>query len=143
MRRSGFHSIIVDALCCAVLLSLPGCTGGTTDVKTLSQHGDGARWGEYLGETHLTPRNVNFLNFGLLYVRNVDGDADGQVLYMDNVPTKHNGRKNLFFVATDTNMVYAFNIDDTSTDPNAGLVFATKKSDGTNDPLRVRLVFMR
>jgi hypothetical protein len=123
MKLTDGTHIASVGLCCLSFSWLAGCRGGVTDVNTLTQHGNAQRWGENLAETHLTPANVNPFTFGLLYVRNVDGDTNGQVLYMKNVPTKKFGSKNLFLVTTDKNMVYAFDIDDTSSEPSTPALF--------------------
>ncbi|MCP2342571.1 hypothetical protein [Actinomadura rupiterrae] len=85
-----------------------------TNVTT--HHNDNARTGAYTVETHLTPANVNSSTFGQLYTRNVEGDVYTQPLYMHGVATP-SGTKNLFYVATSTNMVYAYNADNLATDP--------------------------
>jgi hypothetical protein len=83
---------------------------------------DISRSGAYLAETQLTPANVNTHTFGKLYERAVQGDVYAQPLYVRNVPTAA-GNKNLVYVATSTNDVYAFDADNTSTDPWAGRVW--------------------
>jgi hypothetical protein len=85
---------------------LPPC-----DVVT--QHNDNARSGAYLAEKQLTPETVSSDRFTRLYSRYVDGDIVAQPLYTRRVPTLA-GVKNLFFVATAKNMLYAFDADDTA-----------------------------
>src|SRR5215467_5007496 len=82
----------------------------------LTQHNNISRTGEYLEETNLTPSNVRLgaaPGFGVLYTRDVEGGIYSQPLYVHGVGTP-SGNKNLFFIATETNMVYAFDADDRS-----------------------------
>src|SRR5262249_14137396 len=88
----------------------------------VTQHNDNHRSGSYTAETHLTPANVNPATFGKLYSRNVDGDTVSQPLYLRAVHTKL-GVKNLFFVTTSKNNIYAFDADNLDTDPTHGLVW--------------------
>jgi hypothetical protein len=83
----------------------------TRDV--LTQHNDTSRTGAYTQETQLTPTALRSGAFGELYERTVEGDIYAQPLYMHDVPTAV-GTKNLFFIATSTNRVYAFDADDLS-----------------------------
>src|SRR5258706_14863542 len=74
------------------------------------------RTGEYLAETNLTPGNVVLTavsDFRKLYTRNVDGAIYSQPLYVHDVNTP-GGSKNLFFITTENNWVYAFDADDRS-----------------------------
>lgn len=63
-------------------------------------------------EQVLHPGTVNKDSFGRLFSRKVDGHIYAQVLYAHNVPTHAKGVKNLIFVATMSNKVYAFDADD-------------------------------
>jgi len=81
--------------------------------NVITQHNDNARSGQYLAETKLNPTNVHDGSFGLLYTRSVDGEILAQPLYLRNVPTS-SGTKNLFFIATSTNHLYAFDANDRS-----------------------------
>ncbi|HTB79749.1 MAG TPA: NBR1-Ig-like domain-containing protein [Opitutaceae bacterium] len=75
-------------------------------VSMLTQHGDNYRSGANLQETVLTPSNVNSRQFGLLFEIPVVGQVYAQPLYIPNL----NGR-NVLFVATMENNVYAFDAD--------------------------------
>jgi hypothetical protein len=92
----------------------------------LTQHNNMSRTGAYLTETRLTPSNVAPGRFGRLYSRDVEGDILAQPLYVRGVHTSTHGTKNLVFVATAKNMVYAFDADETNLDPRAGLVFSRR-----------------
>ncbi len=105
----------------SALFVVGGCErrgGGSSSTGVLTQHNDGARSGETLTETRLQPRYVDASTFGLLYDRNVDGGIVAQPLYVHGVPTLDHGRRNLIFVATETNWVYGFDADDLDPDPD-------------------------
>ncbi|WP_190858548.1 hypothetical protein, partial [Actinomadura sp. RB99] len=87
------------------------------DPNVTTNRNDPSRTGSYLAETKLRPANVNGASFGRLYERSVNGDLLAQVLYVRGVPGTPRGTKNLFFAATSTNEVYAFDADD-SANPN-------------------------
>jgi hypothetical protein len=89
----------------------------------VTQHNNNRRTGAHLAERELTPAAVASPGrFGRLYEREVQGDVYAQPLYVPRVNTR-SGRKNLFFIATSTNDVYAFDADDTNPDPYAGRVW--------------------
>src|ERR1700731_1298291 len=54
-------------------------------VNVLSYHNDNANTGQNLGETVLTPANVNSAGFGKLFSTAVDGQVYAQPLYMSGV----------------------------------------------------------
>ena len=83
--------------------------------NVVTQHNDNARSGAQLAETTLTPANVNETQFGLLYDRHVLGTLLAQPLYVHGVTTVR-GLKNLIFVATADDVVYAFDANDMSPD---------------------------
>ncbi|MCC5480464.1 hypothetical protein, partial [Streptomyces barringtoniae] len=85
-----------------------------SDFSVLTQHNDNARTGAYLHERVLTAATVGGHHFGRLCERNINGDLLAQILYVRNVPNTPLGTKNLFFAATSTNEVYAFDADDHS-----------------------------
>ncbi|WP_157429761.1 LGFP repeat-containing protein [Actinomadura oligospora] len=90
-----------------------------------THHNDNARTGAYTVETRLTPANVNSGTFGELYSRHVEGDVYTQPLYVHGVATG-GGAKNLFYVATSTNMVYAYDADNLATDPATPAVWSRR-----------------
>lgn len=124
-RRHVFPSIAVTLL--VPLLFLSAC--GPADPNVLTQHNNTARTGEYLAETQLNPGNVNPITFGQLYTRDVEGSIYAQPLYVHGVPTVNAGTKNMLFVATEANMVYAFDADNTDAAPGAGLIFSRRLQD--------------
>ena len=82
-------------------------------VNVLTQHNDLSRDGANLSETLLTPANVNAAQFGKLFSRGVDGSIFAQPLYVQGL-TISNQTRNVVFVATEHNSVYAFDADDAS-----------------------------
>lgn len=91
-----------------------GGTGGSTtptvhtDVSTFKN--DIARTGQNLTESVLTLANVNSTDFGLLHNLAVDGKVDAQPLYLSGL-TLGTTTRNVVFVATEADSVYAFDSD--------------------------------
>ncbi len=92
-----------------------GALASAADV--LTHHNDGARSGATLVETALKPPLVAGGAFGRRFERDVDGGIVAQPLVLHGVPTSSHGRRDLLLVATETNWVYAFDLDDASPDP--------------------------
>jgi hypothetical protein len=111
--QSNFARLCLLILALPVAMGLSGCNGcNVVLTNVVTQHNNIARTGAYLVENSLTPANVKS-NFGFLYSRTVDGAVYAQPLFIHGVPTQ-SGTKNLFFIATETNWVYAFDADDMS-----------------------------
>ncbi len=88
------------------------CTGDAV----ITQHNDNNRSGAYLNEAILDTYNVSPIRFGKLFTRKVDGQIYAQPLYLCNVNIS--GTRNVIYVATMHNTVYAFDADDpNSTQP--------------------------
>lgn len=95
----------------ATLTVNPGTTGSTVDVITY--HYDNARSGQNLSETTLTLANVNSTSFGKKGEFTVDGKVDAQPLYLSQV-TVNGQKKNVLYVVTEHDSVYAFDADSVS-----------------------------
>jgi hypothetical protein len=77
----------------------------TADVFTW--HYDTSRTGLNPNETTLTPSNVASSTFGKLGEFPVDGQIDGQILYLHQVNIPNVGTKNVVYFATENDSVYA------------------------------------
>jgi len=80
-------------------------SGGSTDVVT--HHYDVSRSGVNSTETLLTTSNVNSATFGKLGEFAVDGQIDGQALFLSQLAITGQGNKNVLYVATENDTVYA------------------------------------
>ncbi len=109
--REGSHSII------AASVASPA-RSGTVNVSVtvplftdvLTYHYDNARTGQNLREKVLKPANVKTETFGKLYSFPVDGAVYAQPLYVSNLAVGGQLR-NVVFVATEHDSVYAFDAD--------------------------------
>src|SRR5665213_1381957 len=77
----------------------------------LTQHNDLARTGWNPNETTLTTNNVNSSTFGLAFTLNVDDKIYAQPLVVNGVNIPAVGIKNIVYVATVNNTIYAFDAD--------------------------------
>ena len=84
-------------------------TAFATDV--LTHHNDSARTGAILDETTLSPSTLRQQGFGRLFSLVVDGQIYAQPLVVTNLEIPGKGTRNVVFVATMRNMVYAFDAE--------------------------------
>jgi hypothetical protein len=124
-------SVRRSAVAAAVsLLLTPGHLFAQANVTT--EHNDAARTGANTSETVLTTTNVNVSQFGKLFERVVDDEIYAQPLYVQGVNVPGVGLRNVVYVTTNNDSVYAFDADDPTasaplwrvnyTDPAAGVV---------------------
>lgn len=102
----------------ALLLGLI-CVAGRGDAQTpvTTWHYDNARTSADTTETMLTLSNVNRNSFGKLFSKAVDGFIVGHPLYLPGLTMPGQGTRNVVFVATMHNSVYAFDADNSNAAP--------------------------
>ena len=104
---------LVLIIAVAGMACLAAC--GPSQVSVTTQRYDNARSGQNLSETILKTVNVNPATFGMLFTRAVDDEIYAQPLYVSSVRIPQLGIRNVVYVATVNNTVFAFDADD----PNA------------------------
>lgn len=93
----------------AILLGGYGAQAQFTGV--LTQHNDLSRSGQNLWETTLTPSNVTAKKFGKLFSYPVDNQVYAQPLYVPNVSIPGIGTRNVLYIATEGDSVFAYDAD--------------------------------
>jgi hypothetical protein len=114
--RTGTLSISTSATSSAQTIGLTGAGIGPL-AGVFTQRYDNSRTGENTQEVFLTPANVNSSQFGKLFSLPVDGQVYAQPLYMEDVSIPAQGVRNVVFVATEHDSVYAFDAEGQSTTP--------------------------
>jgi len=89
----------------ATLTVITSSSGGSTDVVT--HHYDVSRSGVNSTESLLTTSNVNSATFGKVGEFAVDGQIDGQALFLSQLAIPGLGNKNVLYVATENDTMYA------------------------------------
>jgi len=82
-----------------------------SSVDVVTYHYDNLRTGQNVNESTLTTANVNSSKFGKLGSFSVDGKVDAQPLYLSNIPISGKGTKNVLYVVTEHDSIYAFDAD--------------------------------
>ncbi|HET7105295.1 MAG TPA: Ig-like domain-containing protein [Candidatus Acidoferrum sp.] len=86
-------------------LTVTVASSNASDVVT--HHYDATRSGTNTHELTLTPANVNSVTFGKIAEFSVDGQIDGQILFLNQVAIPGAGNKNVLYFATENDSVYA------------------------------------
>jgi F5/8 type C domain/Secretion system C-terminal sorting domain/Fibronectin type III domain len=103
--------LLTNLVLLLIILARAGTLCAQTDV--LTQHNDLARTGWNNTETTLLPTNVSSSSFGLLFNRSVDDQVYAQPLVATGIQVGGTP-KNIVYVATVNNSVYAYDADDGS-----------------------------
>jgi uncharacterized protein YjdB len=93
-------------------LTVTATSSNASDVVT--HHYNAMRSGTNTHELTLTPTNVNSSTFGKVAEFTVDGQIDGQILYLNQVAIPGVGNKNVLYFATENDSVYAVEADSIS-----------------------------
>ena len=102
------------ALCLAWVLIIAHIAVSQVAVTTYRY--DNGRTGQNVNEAVLTPSNVNVNSFGALYTYILDNNKNdsyvyAQPLYLPNVNIPGVGLRNVLYIATEHDKVYAFDAD--------------------------------
>jgi uncharacterized protein (TIGR03437 family) len=104
-------SYLVSAQLDKIFLPAAG-TAAVGPVNVTTHHYNKYRNGANLQETILNANNVNVRQFGKLFSRPVDGFIYAQPLYAAQISIPSQGVRNVVYVATEHDSVYAFDADD-------------------------------
>jgi hypothetical protein len=104
-RGSAHYALLVAAALGAACLSAAPMASAQVNVTT--EQNDVGRTGQNLNETILTTANVNAAQFGLLFSQPVASPIRTQPLYLSGI-TINGATHNVVFVATQNDLVYAF-----------------------------------
>ena len=99
-----------NALSNTATLTVNAANNNST-VDVVTYHYDNLRTGQNANELILTPANVKFATFGELGSFSVDGKVDAQPLYLSAVSIPGKGTKNVLYVVTEHDSIYAFDAD--------------------------------
>jgi len=104
-------------------------------VSVLTQHNDNFRSGLNPYETILTPANVNAATFGTIGSLPVDGLVAAEPLLVSNINIPGKGIRNVVYVVTLHDSVYAFDADNpTNTNPLWQVSFLNAAAGVTSEP---------
>ena len=109
LRNAGLYDLVRAVVWLFVLVFMG--RAANAQVNVLTAHNDIARTGQNLNETILTPSNVNSNQFGKLFSQSVNSAIAAQPLYVSQVTIPGKGVHNVVYVATQADMVYAFDAD--------------------------------
>lgn len=105
------HLVSAPAVLAAALPLLALAAPASGQPQILTERYDNNRTGANLGETVLTPASVAQPNFGKIGAWRVAGSVQAQPLYMSGLAIQGVGTRNVLFVATMNDVVYALDAD--------------------------------
>ena len=91
-----------------ILLAASACFAQT---NVLMYHNDQFHTGQNLSETILKPTNVSSTTFGKLFIMPADGKVEGQPLYVAGLNMPGQGTRNVVFLASEHDTVYAYDAE--------------------------------
>lgn len=101
-----------------LLLALLSALAANAQTNVLTYHNDNAHTGQYLNEVLLSPANVSESRFGSRSLLVTDGPVYAQTLYLSRVKIAGvPGLRNVVYVVTANDSVYAYDADAGSADP--------------------------
>lgn len=110
----GVHAISATA---GAATATPATAYVTSYAGTLTHHNDVQRTGANLDEFVLTPSRVASSTFGKAFTYPTDGVSHASPLYVPDVSITGTGPRNVVFVATEHDSVYAFDADGRQSTP--------------------------
>jgi hypothetical protein len=126
--------LVSFAACFALAFTPTGAIAQQSAPPVPTSQYDNARTGATLSETTLTPQNVNAKQFGKVGAYKVDGAVYAQPLYVPNVPVPDKGTRNVLYVATEHDSVYAFDADKPGDSPLWHVNFLDEHNNVTTVP---------
>lgn len=106
-------------------------------VDVLTYHNDNARTGQNLNETILTTDNVDAETFGKIGIMPVPSNVDAEPLYVSGL-TINGVTHNVVFVASESDVVYAFDADTFAPLWHASVTSGESPSDEVNNCFQVQ-----
>ncbi len=124
----------LTAIAGAIGLAFCQVAAGATIPDIVTYHYDNARDGQNLSETILTPSNVNKNTFGKLFTRAVDSYVYAEPLYVHSVQIPNRGAREVVYVATEHDSIYAFDASGVISKPFWQVSFVNSKKKITTVP---------
>ena len=105
----------------SAMLTVNSSSSGGSSIDVVTYHYDNLRTGQNVNEITLTTANVNVSTFGKLGEFAVDGLVDAQPLLLSNLAISGKGTKNVLYVVTENDSIYAFDADSISSSGGTAL----------------------
>lgn len=102
-----FSAFLLAGCSSSSKVTVTGGPPGPSTANVITYHYDNQRTGQNLNEATLTTSNVNSTTFGKVGEFSVDGQIDGQTLFLSQLTIPGQGNKDVLYVATENDTVYA------------------------------------